>query len=155
MENRDILELSGNEESLEKLLRLVQTKRLVPFLGAGFSAPACPTWATFLENYFEGIKNDGFLMPGDEDHYGQMESLEENPFEKMADWLLKISGRKRFQKEMKANFDKPLPHSILQKFEMLHNAFKGLKVTTNFDCFIEDSGSGGNIVSPNSYLMHF
>jgi hypothetical protein len=55
-EDREIFQLPGNKENLETLRELVRRKQVAPFLGAGFSAPACPTWAAFLETLFLELK---------------------------------------------------------------------------------------------------
>ncbi|NIM78158.1 MAG: hypothetical protein GTO20_05160, partial [Candidatus Aminicenantes bacterium] len=120
-------------------------KNLVPFLGAGFSVPACPTWGNFLEQFFQGLKGE-FLLPEDETHFLQLKnSDQDNRFEAMADFLVKKSGRRKFEEEMKTHFDKPLLPEMKKKFDLLHRAFPGLKITTNFDCLIENNAFGTHV----------
>lgn len=143
MRGNDILHEPGNAENLEKLI--VQQKSLVPFIGAGFSVPACPTWAKFLDLFFDGIKGE-FLLEEDIKHYKQLkDSGHEKKFEKMADFLVKKAGRRKFEEEITAYFDKPLKTSMKPKFKLLHKAFPGLKITTNFDCLVENSAIGSNV----------
>jgi hypothetical protein len=134
MRGNDILPEPGNAENLEKLI--TQQKSLVPFIGAGFSVPACPTWAKFLDLFFDGIKGE-FLLAEDIKHYKQLQdSGLEKKFEKMADFLVNKAGRRKFEEEITAYFDKPLKTSMKPKFNLLHRAFPGLKITTNFDCLV-------------------
>ena len=56
MRGNDILHEHGNEENLKKLIALKTS--LVPFIGAGFSVPACPAWAKFLDLFFNSIKDE-------------------------------------------------------------------------------------------------
>ena len=74
------------DDNLKKLP--AEKELLVPFIGAGFSVPACPTWTGFLEQYFQGLK-ENFLLPEDETFYLKLkEGKDPNRFEKMADWLI-------------------------------------------------------------------
>lgn len=50
MEKKGILDIPGNKENVPKLT--ARKKDLVPFIGAGFSVPACPQWGDFLEKFF-------------------------------------------------------------------------------------------------------
>jgi tetratricopeptide (TPR) repeat protein len=146
MENSRLFDIPGNEENLEKLIDLAQTKRLVPFLGAGFSMPACPGWGAFLDDFFESLKNKDFLMPDDETRYMELKSnTADDTFEKMADFLQDKAGRRKFGEEMNARFNKILPADMKQKFQLLHKGFRGLKITTNFDCLIENSTPGVHV----------
>jgi hypothetical protein len=140
MKGNDILHEPKNAENLKKLL--TQKKYLVPFIGAGFSVPACPTWSAFLDLFFNGIKGK-FLLPGDKEFYKQLkDSGNDRKFEKMADFLVQKAGRRKFEEEITAYFDKPLPPGMKPKFNLLHRAFPGLKITTNFDCLLENHTPG-------------
>ncbi|UCH92823.1 MAG: hypothetical protein JSV88_21345 [Candidatus Aminicenantes bacterium] len=118
---------------------MAQKKSLVPFIGAGFSVPACPTWSAFLDLFFDGIKEE-FLLAEEEQYYLQLKnSSHEKKFEKIADFLVEKAGRSKFEEEMLAHFHKPLPPSMKPKFHLLHQAFPGFKITTNFDCLVENN----------------
>jgi tetratricopeptide (TPR) repeat protein len=143
MSGNDILQEPGNADNLKKLIS--QKKFLVPFIGAGFSVPACPTWAKFLDLFFDGIKKE-FLLAEDKEHYLQLKnSSQEKKFEKMADFLVKKAGRRKFEEEITAYFDKPLLPAMKTKFNLLHRAFPGLKITTNFDCLVENNAAGSDV----------
>ena len=143
MRGNDILHDRANAENLKKLI--TQKKYLVPFIGAGFSVPACPTWANFLDLFFDSIKEE-FLLDEDIEHYEQLkDSGHEKKFEKMADLLVKKAGRRKFEEAINANFDKPVTDAVKPKFSLLHRAFPGLKITTNFDCLVENSGTGPHV----------
>ena len=141
MRRNDILhENAGN---LKKLI--ANRKYLVPFIGAGFSVPVCPTWANFLDLFFHSIK-DGFLMKEDKKQYRRLkDGGPEKKFEKMADLLVKKAGRRKFEDAITAYFDKPVTNAVKPKFNLLHRAFPGLKITTNFDCLVENSGIGSHV----------
>jgi tetratricopeptide (TPR) repeat protein len=143
MRGNDILQELGNAENLKKLI--AQKKSLVPFIGAGFSVPACPTWAKFLDLFFKSIKGE-FLLAGDIKHYKQLkDSGHEKKFEKMADFLVKKAKRRKFEEELTAYFNKPIKTSMKPKFNLLHRAFPGLKITTNFDCLVENNAAGSDV----------
>lgn len=119
---------------------------LVPFIGAGFSQPACPTWAEFLETYFDSLRGK-FLRPGDEEDFRRLkENGADDRFEKMAGWLLQKSEKGAFKKAVKTSFGIELPQRMTKKFDLLHKAFPGLKITTNYDQFIENTGPPGDNV---------
>ncbi|NIN22921.1 MAG: hypothetical protein GTO56_32985 [Candidatus Aminicenantes bacterium] len=63
----------------------------------------------------------------------------------MADFLVQKSGRRKFEEEMKTHFHKPLLPEMKKKFDLLHRAFPGLKITTNFDCLIENNAFGTHV----------
>jgi hypothetical protein len=56
----------------------------------------------------------------------------------------KSRGR-RFEEEMKTHFNKPLLPGMKPKFDLLHRGFPGLKITTNFDCLIENNAFGAHV----------
>ena len=137
----------GETEIGDHLKRLLAEKKsLVPFIGAGFSVPACPTWSGFLEQYFQGLK-ENFLLPKDERFYLKLKkSKDANRLEKMADWLIEKSGKGEFYRQVNAQFDKPLLPEMQEKFSLLHKTFPGIKITTNYDCFIETGSFPGSHV---------
>lgn len=139
----NITEIYDNRKHIEQLPSLKGS--LIPFLGAGFSCPACPTWADFLAGYFKSIRVE-FLLPAEEQEFNKLkESVEANKYELIADFLISNSGRKRFEEEMKKQFDKPLLPEMRNKFNLLHGAFQGLKITTNFDCLIENNSGNTHV----------
>jgi tetratricopeptide (TPR) repeat protein len=138
-----LAEIDTNKKALDQLL--LCRGNLVPFLGAGFSRPACPTWADFLEQYFQDIC-DEFLLPEDEAEYLKLKNSQaDNKFELLADWLISRSQRRRFEEELRAQFDKPLLPEMRNKFELLHRAFPQLKITSNLDTLIETSATGCHV----------
>jgi len=138
-----IIEIHDNQKRLKQLLSLKSS--LVPFLGAGFSRPACPTWADFLMGYFQSVHAE-FLLPEEEEKFNELkESVEANKYELIADFLISKSGRKRFEEEIKKQFDKPLLLAMKNKFNLLHSAFQSLKITTNFDCLIENNSGDTHV----------
>jgi tetratricopeptide (TPR) repeat protein len=142
MSTKNIFDIPGNKKNLERVKTIASKEVLVPFIGSGFSTPVCPTWGVFLEKFFQGLK-DEFLLPEDEEHYERLKnSSRDNRFEALVDFLVEKAGRRKLEEEMKANFDKPILPEMKKKFELLHRAFPGLKITTNFDCLIEDNAPG-------------
>lgn len=63
MKIKDFPENTNNVQQL-----LSRKNSLVPLLGAGFSRLACPTWADFLEGYFQHVR-EKFFLPADEAQY--------------------------------------------------------------------------------------
>ncbi len=143
MGRNDILQVSGNAESIKELI--AQKKSLVPFIGSGFSVPACPAWSDFLDLIFKEIK-DKNLLAEEKHHYLELKnSSPEKKFEQMSDFLVEKSGRKEFEEKMIFYFDKPLPPRMMPKFHLLHQVFPGLKITTNFDCLVENNTPGPHV----------
>jgi hypothetical protein len=137
-EDREIFRLPGNKKNLEALAEFVRRKQVAPFLGAGFSAPACPTWASFLETLFLELEKED-LITSEEEKKAYLEYKDKNAFEHMAGKLYEFAGKLRFKQAIKEHFGKPtMLNSMRPKFRLLHRVFTGLKITTNFDCFIED-----------------
>ncbi len=131
------------EDNLKSLL--AQRERLVPFIGAGFSAPACPSWPDFLDQYFQGLRGE-FLCLKEEKQYRALKgSKAADRFEKMADWLIEKSRKGEFYNQVKASFDQRLLPEMEAKFRLLHLAFPALKVTSNYDPLIEDSCPGSHV----------
>ena len=143
MGRNDILPVPGNAENLRELI--AQKKSLVPFIGSGFSVPACPTWSDFLDLIFKKIK-DKFLLAEEKHHYLELKnSSPERKFEKIADFLVEKTGRRKFEEELIAHFDKSLPPRMMLKFHLLHQAFPGLKITSNIDCLVENNTPGPQV----------
>jgi len=143
MGRNEILRVPGNAESIRELV--AQKKSLVPFIGSGFSVPACPTWSDFLDLIFKKIK-DKSLLAEEKHHYLQLKnSSAERKFEKMADFLVEKIGRHKFEEELIFHFDKPLPPRMMLKIHLLHQAFPGLKITSNIDCLVENNTPGAHV----------
>jgi hypothetical protein len=143
MGRNDILHVPGNAENLQELS--AQKKFLVPFIGSGFSVPACPTWSDFVDLFFKEIK-DKFLLREEKYHYLQLKNNSpEKTFEKILDFLVEKSGRQKFEEEISAHFDKTLLPRMMPKFHLLHQAFPGLKITTNFDSLVENNTHGPHV----------
>ena len=141
MSSNNILQEPGNAKNLKRLLE--NKKNLVPFIGAGFSKPACPTWSEFLDLFFQGLKEGEFLQAGDEAHYLRLNTgCLERKYERLADFLVKRAGRRKFEEEIKAHFLESPPPQMMPKYNLLHRAFPGLKITTNFDGLVENSAPG-------------
>lgn len=122
-----------NQENYKELVK--NRNCLIPFIGAGFSAPSCPTWWQFLEQFRREITDD-FLLPDDIENLKLL--AETGTAEEYADLLVNRSGRGKAIRILEKSFtiDKPL-RSMKAKFEALHSAFDGLIITTNFDSLLE------------------
>ena len=139
----DILNIKDNRENIERLIAL--KGQLVPFIGAGFSYSVCPLWKAFIDKFFENLKTDFMFEEDIAEYSGMLLKAEETGYEVLAHYLLNKAERGKFEREIQKAFDKPIIASMLPKFQKLHRAFPGLKITTNFDCLIEDNGSSSNV----------
>ncbi len=120
---------------------------LIPFLGAGFSAPACPLWGTFLEDYYRQLDEEGFLTSKDRANYAKIKAgKKQDRFEQMADTLYRFSKKLQFGKAIKKHFGVSIQSGMKRKVSLLHRAFSGIKITTNFDRLIEKHSPAGSYV---------
>ncbi len=130
--------IGDNKTVLAELI--AKKQNVVPFIGAGFSATWCPTWDTFLENFFNSLKNKSLLEPHQIVFY---ETLKQHPaanrLELMADFLSQYGHVLGFKDQMKAQFDICIAKTAAAPFHVLHRAFPFLKITTNYDSLIEDN----------------
>ena len=143
---KDILEIEENRENFRLLIE--RKKELVPFVGAGFSKPACPTWVEFLELFCQELKSKKMLKPSAEEDYEKIKaSREENRLEEMANFLANKAGKREYQNILKKYFNKSIQAGMERKFELFHKAFPNLKITTNYDTLIESNGPKSNYVN--------
>ncbi len=141
----EIGEIKGNRESLKKLMEWQKDGNVTPFLGAGFSDPVCPMWKDFLDQYYKSVQNI-FMKDIDRKNFEKAQnSNAPTRLEDMAYILERCCERRRFNEEIEAKFDKKLPLGMRRKFRLLHKAFPGLKVTSNFDKLIEDNPFGPSV----------
>ncbi len=135
-----VFQIEGNQHGIKELMR--HKDHLVPLLGSGFSRPACPTWSGFLDHFFMEIKGKYFLHE-DEEHYRKLRSGPlGNRFEMLADFLISRGSREAFENSVVKYFTQEVGLEMRAKFQWLHVAFPGLKVTLNVDTLIEKSSSG-------------
>ena len=130
-------EIEERDKVLRKLLEIHGSKDLVPFVGAGFSSPLCPGWEIFLEKFFNSIKTNVMNEREIADYENAKRANSIYRLENMAEILIRSGRRGKFERVLKNEFDKELLDKMRPKFMKLHQAFPGLKVTTNFDCLIE------------------
>lgn len=131
-------------KAIEELKKLWHP--LIPFLGAGFSAPACPLWGDFLETFYRELLKDDFIGDSEQKEYEAIrKSAGAYRFERMADALFRFGNRRRFQEAMTKHFHKVPDQKMERKFSLLHRAFSGIKITTNFDQLIECKTYGSPI----------
>lgn len=137
-EDMEIGEIQGNRESLERLQKFYREKSVVPFIGAGFSKDFCPGWEEFLENFYENLK-EGSMEAKDIAAFEELrKSADDNRFEAMAQLLNQYAEHLGFKQAMEKAFKKDVIVEKQKKFRLLNKVFSSLKITTNFDCLIED-----------------
>ena len=135
----------GERKSLENLIERYRKGAVVPFIGAGFSMAVCPGWGNFLADFFDSEKDHTLLN----DDIAAFEQLEEGDdvgrFEVMAQLLSDGAETLRFKQAIETAFhrlDEESRRQIQSKFQLLNRVFPALKVTTNFDCLIEENHNG-------------
>ena len=150
-EMNEILEIPGNRENVERLL--ANEGNIVPFVGSGFSMPACPGWSEFLEILYRDLKESKFLTDADSQKYQEIKISDRYyRLEEMADFLVQKAHGLKFEQVLKTSFEKSLPPSMTHKFDLFYKAFPGLKITTNFDTLIEAiRPAGENMVTFYGY----
>lgn len=140
----DITELEDNKRNLQILFK--KKSYLVPFLGAGFCAPTLPTWSDFLDKYFQDVRSKYFSSEDEKKYLSLKNGKQANNYELMANLLIDATERGKFEEQINMLFDKTiLPDHMKKKFFLLHNAFRGLKITSNFDRLIESNSFGSYV----------
>lgn len=123
------------QDSFQALLE--KMPNTVPFLGAGFSVPDCLSWWGFLDKFKEEITRDYLL----DDDLEKLETLAKaNNVEAYADFLIKAADRGKTNALLEKYFgNRQVSNGLRPRYDALHRAFEGLKITTNFDCLIENT----------------
>ena len=126
---KEILELGDNANLLPQLLQQFAQSSVIPFVGAGLSAPYnLPQWAELVKG----------LVPDEEIRTKVEERLAANDYEGAAEVLMEVRGPRRFQLLFRERFEsiaidlsKKTAVSLLARFR------RGPIITTNFDRVIE------------------
>ena len=124
-----------NESRWENLVRYYENSRIVPFIGAGMSAPIYPQWKKAILN----ILNGGSL----EEKETVENFLNDNRYEDACEYVKRIVGQNGFIDRVSEEFstDRIAKSSeeIRKKVNSryLPNVFKGPVFTTNFDKTVE------------------
>ncbi|MCP5051827.1 MAG: SIR2 family protein, partial [bacterium] len=127
-----------NRENIKELEIAAGKGKIVPFIGAGFSMPACPGWGTFLDGLCDGLNKQELMRETDVRDFATLKEKAGGPdFEAMANLLMNCAGKQVREKEIKKVFDVEPGTGMREKFNLLHGAFPYLKITTNFDQLIE------------------
>lgn len=140
MNNTEITETETGFQELQ-----AHNAQLIPFIGAGFSRPACPGWAEFMLDFYEHVRNDFMPFAAQQQFEALARADADNKFEQLADLLAQYAERRRFAEELQRQFDRSLQPQMQRKFQLLHDAFPGLKITTNFDCLVENNCRNGDV----------
>ena len=136
----------GNIEAIKQLSAKAAAGEIVPFIGAGFSKPACPTWGNFLDQFFDGLKRE-FMTETEAKTFMALKTEGDGPdFEQMANLLMDCAGKEKRNSQIKKIFDVEPTAGMKKKFRALHRAFPGLKITTNFDRLIEKTAPEGSVL---------
>ncbi len=124
-----------NESRWEKLVVFYKNSKIVPFIGAGMSAPIYPLWKNAILNIF----NSGSLKEKKiVENY-----LNDNRYEEACEYVKGIVGQNGFidrvSEEFSADRITKSSEEIRKKVNSryLSNVFKGPVFTTNFDKMIE------------------
>lgn len=137
------------QASFKEFLEYFDSSHVIPYIGAGFSMPACQEWSKFLQSYFDSIKED-WISDEQETQYNILKTSNEfNKDELLADLLISFGTPLQFRKALDRLIDVELPNSMKTKYQALHQAFPYLKITTNYDRLIERS-SNSELNPPNT-----
>ena len=127
----EILELYENAENLQELIKQVENKRIVPFIGAGLSVPmGYPRWSDFLLG----------LVKQDEGVRVKVQAfLNKNDYENAASEIVNYFGEDYFNRLLKQTFGKnSLKGKTLQgAVTLLPKLTQGPLITTNYDHVLE------------------
>ena len=77
----------GNEKHLNDLIERITNNSVVPYVGAGMSAPIFPTWKRFFEVELDAV----LISPAKRDEI--MKLVDDNEYEKAASVLSKAIGK--------------------------------------------------------------
>lgn len=123
------LELGDNGALLPNLVRQVQTAGVIPFVGAGLSAPYnLPQWSELIHG----------LAPDVETRSKVEELLKAGEYEGAAQHLMEVKGPRLFQLAFRARFDNAVIDFAKETaIRSLARLPHGPIVTTNFDQVLE------------------
>ena len=124
-----VLELGDNKTLLPSLVRQFQKTGVLPFVGAGLSAPYnLPQWAELVKS----------LAPDEETRTKVDGLLAADEYERAAQLLMEVKGPRLFQISFRAKFDAIgidlTKHTAIRSLARLRH---GPIITTNFDRTIE------------------
>ena len=136
-----------NENRLESLIVLYKNARIVPFIGAGMSAPIYPLWKQAILNILNGSIKEKEVVEN---------FLKDNCYEDACEYVKNVVGENGFIDRVREEFS---TNKILKSSEEtrkkvnsrhLPNVFKGAVFTTNLDKTVEFFYNGN---FANSYSL--
>lgn len=124
----EVLCLGDNKVLLPMLVRQIQEAGVIPFVGAGLSAPYnLPQWSHLIQS----------LAPDDASKTEVNCLLAANDYEAAAEYLMEIKGPRQFQLLFREKFDIELDLSKRSAMVCLARLPRGPIITTNFDRVVE------------------
>lgn len=125
----------GNTEAWIALMGAARSRTLIGFVGAGASAPAIPSWGSFLSDFARSAHRDGLCGEVDRDHY--LRQINEDPLQ-VADDIEELFGRRPFRSALSKFFSSN--DTAFGKCHRLivEGPYKGI-VTLNYDLGLESA----------------
>lgn len=123
-----------NAHHLEALKSHVDAHRIIPFIGAGFSADVYPTWTTLLHSLNEKVHNQSIANKVDR-------MIKRCDFQGAALEINNYLGHVPFQKELEKVFFAKKGKDLTPQRKRILNLFTGNIITSNFDTLIESCES--------------
>ena len=126
----DLMAINMNKFYFNELLREISTSQVVPFIGAGMSAPVYPLWKDYILN----ISDEFFL---NKEKITNM--LKDFQYEEAMDYIYNLIGERAFYDHISAvyNNEKLYQLSCNNPIWLLTKIFNETVITTNFDNVLE------------------
>lgn len=136
----------NNKDLWDEINELYVKDMLIPFVGAGMSIPAYPTWSNALKNILDGKEDDNKKLD---------ELLEKMQYEEAAQYVYDKIGKNNFYVRINNEFSRKKieKKGLSEAIKIIPDLFDGLVFTTNFDKCLEEAYSQKGKRFENVWLL--
>jgi hypothetical protein len=126
----------GNLAAFEELKAAIRSGSILPFIGAGASAPVYPTWKAFLKKEIKALKDDGLVVHLNDE--AELTKLLDTDLLELASLISRLRDPVVFRAKLAATFARTDDATTIAH-DIIVNLFPAGAITTNFDQSIEVS----------------
>lgn len=136
----------NNKDLWDEIRELYAKDMLIPFVGAGMSRPAYPTWSNALKNILDGKKANIRKLD---------ELFEKMQYEEAAQYVYDKIGKNNFYTRINKEFSRKKIQKcgLSEAIKAIPDLFNGLVFTTNFDKCLEEAYHQKGKMFENVWLL--